>query len=439
MNLEKTSKRKRGVVLTAKGWHKLQQGNILESNWGDRYSFGELSDRANIDRRTVAKILSRKQGVDRRTLQMFFEAFSLELEEQDYIVPNQNYTSSEASLSRNERVPDRFPCGPVPLNSNLYIERPPVENLAYEEIRHPGSLVRIKAPRHMGKSSLMLRTIDVAASMDYRTVQVDFQLADEAVFANSNKFLRWFCYNIVRQLGIEPNLDNYWDEEIGSKVSCTVYFQEYLLEQIDSPLLLALNEVNIIFEHEEISRDFLPLLRFWYEQAKLDETFQKLRVVVAHSTEVYVSLNINQSPFNVGLALDLPEFNLEQVIELALRHGLNWVEDASEAKQLMAMVGGHPYLIRLALYYLSKQETLLESLLQEAPTQSGIYIQHLRSQSAALQKQTELAEAFQQVIKAKEPIRIAPMLTYKLDSMGLVKIVGDTVVPSCRLYQLYFD
>jgi hypothetical protein len=48
-----------------------------------------------------------------------------------------------------------LPGDPLPFNSCFYIERPPVESDAYAELLKPGSLIRIKAPRHMGKSSLM--------------------------------------------------------------------------------------------------------------------------------------------------------------------------------------------------------------------------------------------------------------------------------------------
>ncbi|MBG0748317.1 MAG: AAA-like domain-containing protein [Planktothrix agardhii KL2] len=34
------------------------------------------------------------------------------------------------------------------------------------------------------------------------------------------------------KLKIPPNLDNYWEENMGSKVSCTIYFEAYLFSTI---------------------------------------------------------------------------------------------------------------------------------------------------------------------------------------------------------------
>lgn len=196
-----------------------------------------------------------------------------------------------------------IPGGSVPLNSFFYIERPPIEERTYTEINKPGSLIRIKAPSKMGKTSLMHRILTHAKQTGVHTVQIGLQRADSQVFTSLEKFLRWFCANVSRQLNLEIRLDDYWDEDIGSKVSCTLYLQEYLLEKIDAPVVLALDEVNRIFEYPEISRDFLPLLRSWYEDASELEIWRKLRLIVVHATEAYIPLDINQSPFNVGLPL----------------------------------------------------------------------------------------------------------------------------------------
>ena len=330
-----------------------------------------------------------------------------------------------------------FPNGPVPLDSSFYIQRPPVEELVYAELLKPGSVTRIKAPRKMGKSSLLLRMLARATTEGYRAVTLDFQQADETIFSSLNKFLRWFCANIARQLNLKPLLDDYWDEDMGSKVSCTIYLEGYLLEQINSPLVLALNEVNLLFEHPKIAREFLPLLRFWHEQAKQVEILQKLRLIVVHSTEIYVSLNINQSPFNVGLPIKLKPFTWEQVQELARRHQLNWTT-GNQAQQLMAMVGGHPYLVRLALYYLSVREITLEKLLREAPTEAGIYRDHLRGHWGMLQKQPELATAIKEVVTAKQNVQLKSLVAYKLDSLGLIFLEEGECTPSCPLYRQYF-
>ncbi|MBW4616624.1 MAG: AAA-like domain-containing protein [Desmonostoc vinosum HA7617-LM4] len=336
-----------------------------------------------------------------------------------------------------------FPSGPVPLDSPLYINRPPLEELVCDEIMQPGCLLRIKAPRKMGKSSLLNRMIAHAKEQGCQIVYLDFREADEDVFASLDKFLRWFCVNASRQLNLMPSLDDFWDVDMGSKVSCKIYFEGYLLQYVgDSPLVLALNEVHQVFEHPKIAQDFLPMLRFWHEQAKQDQIWQKLRLVVVHTTEIYIQLKLNQSPFNVGVTVTLPPFTLKQVQNLAQSYGVDWSKNSQGAQclaPLHAMIGGHPYLVNLALYHLCQGKMNLEALLQTASTPSGIYSQHLRELLTLLQKEPQLMLAMEQVIAVDEQVELDAIAAYKLESMGLVQLDGNHACVSCELYRLYFN
>ncbi|MBD2165550.1 AAA-like domain-containing protein [Calothrix membranacea FACHB-236] len=336
-----------------------------------------------------------------------------------------------------QEISPSYPSGSVPLNSPFYIQHSTIEAQAYAEITKPGALVRIKAPRERGKTSLMLRMLNYANSQGYRTVSLNLEQIDYTILSDLNRFLRWLCANVSHQLQLQPRLNDYWDDDIGSKVSCTLYFRNYLLEQLNSPVVLALDEVNKIFEHPQVAKDFFPMLRSWYEEAKRIPSWQKLRLIVVHSTEVYVPLQLNQSPFNVGLPIQLSKFSLEQVQQLAQRYGIDW--NAQEAHQLMALIGGHPALVHLALYHLSCGDVSMAQLLQFAPTSTGIYSHHLQHHWAVLEQQPELAAALYTVMNAAEPVQIEPILGYKLSSMGLIELYGNKVTLSCQLYRQYFE
>lgn len=340
-------------------------------------------------------------------------------------------------IDTNQDISPRYPSGSVPLGSPFYIERVPIQEQVYQEIRKPGALVRIKAPKEMGKTSLLLRILDSARRLGYRTVSLNLEQVDQTILSDLNQFLRWLCANTARQLQLKPILDDYWDEDLGSKISCTSYFQEYLLESVATPLVLALDEVNQIFEHPFVAKDFLPLLRSWYEEAKTLPIWQKLRLIVVHSTEIYVPLQLNQSPFNVGLPVQLEGISLEEVKQLAQHYELDWTE--GEAQQLMNLVDGHPALVNIVLFHLSLGEGTLVQLLESAHSSSGIYRHHLQRHSAALEEQPELASALHTVMNATEPVPLEPNLAYKLSSMGLIKPLGRKMIPGCELYRQYFQ
>jgi hypothetical protein len=330
-----------------------------------------------------------------------------------------------------------FPNGSVPLNSPFYVERVPHDSRCYQEVVKPGALIRIKGPRRMGKTSLMNRILVHAHQQGYKTALLDFQQAEESVLNDLNKLLRWFCASLTRQLKLEPKLDEYWDEDLGSKMSCTLYVQEYLLESISNPLVLALEKVSLLFERATVAQEFLTLLRSWYERAKVDPIWQQLRLVLVQSTEVYIPLDINQSPFNVGLGIELEPFTPQQIQDLAQRHGL--ILSVDQLAQLMQLLAGHPYLIRLMLYQLARQELTLEELVRTATTDTGIYSDHLHRHLRNLQQHPELLAAFSRVLSTTESVELDQVQGFKLQRMGLVNLQGNRVRISCDLYRIYFS
>jgi hypothetical protein len=105
---------------------------------------------------------------------------------------------------------------------------------------------------------------------------------------------------------------------------------------------------------------------------------------------------------------------------------------------LQEMVGGHPYLVQRAIYYLSRQEITFEQLLQTAYTESGIYSDHLRGHLWNLREHPELAMAMKKVVETTNSVQLETMQSFKLQSLGLVRLDGNNVKPWCNLYARYF-
>ncbi len=336
-------------------------------------------------------------------------------------------------------APPELPEGQVELASRFYIERPPIEARCYETIVQPGALIRIKAPKQMGKTSLMSRILHCAEMQGSRAIALNFQLASKQIFTNLDTFLQWFCAGVGLALGQVDSLSNCWQlaDIIGSNLCCKAYFEQYLLSENLPPLTLGLDEVDRIFEYPEIADDFLGLLRALHEESKRSEKWKKFRLILVHSTEVYIPLDMNKSPFNVGLPIELPEFNPQQVEELARRHGIDC--DENQVQQLMDLVGGHPFLVRLAMYHIACGDITLDMLIQDAATEAGIYSAHLRRHLWNLDKYPDVKLAFGQVLTAAKSVRLPSEHAFKLNSMGLVKLDGNHCIPRCKLYREYFS
>lgn len=424
----------RSVIL-----RKDKQEKVLLRISGEFFSQQDFAEDLGIAASTISNFVNFKP-VDRRYFVQICEKLNLnwrdcavlpEQSESEELQPTPQNPPSNTTLD--------YPSGQMSVDSPFYIERPPIEERCYEEISKPGSLIRIKAPRQMGKSSLLAKIQHRAKQQGDRTVYLSLQVAAQKCFSDIDTFLKWFCASVTLALDLTPKLDKHWDlaNLVGGNLCCQEYFERYLLPEINQPLTLGLDEVDKVFEYPDISSDFFGLLRVLHEESKQRTIWKKLRLVIVHSTEVYVPINLNQSPFNVGLPVELPEFTVEQVHHLAQLHQLNWSD--REVLQLMKMVGGHPFLVRLALYHVARQDMTLAQLLQTAPTTTGIYSTYLRRLESILEQHPELEAGLKQIITTTQDTQLSKKTGSKLNALGLISIQDNEVLPSCELYRQYFS
>jgi AAA-like domain/CHAT domain len=324
----------------------------------------------------------------------------------------------------------------VEINGYFHIIRPRLERRCYEEVSKPGMLIRIKSPEKMGKSLMMGRVLDYVKQQGYRTAVIDLREANQDLFLDINQFLQWLCAYVSDQLNIDQNPEENWKKFLGANPNCTKYFEKHFLTGEAEPLVLAFDNFDCIFDHSNIETDFCGLLRGWFEKVNTSQVWGNLRQVIVYSQESYATKDINQSPFNVGLPIELGELDASQVLALANAYGLTWT--IAETNELMDMVGGHPYLVQLALDPIAHQDIGLDELLRMAPTDEGMYRDYLNERLQSLEKNSLLVEAMKQVVNADSAVRLSSKEAFKLDSMGLIKRLGNNIVPRCNLYRLYF-
>ena len=336
----------------------------------------------------------------------------------------------------NENI--AFPEGSVALSSSFYIERPRIESVCYETIIKPGSLIRIKGAKWMGKTSLVNRILKQGRASQQKIVYLDFDSVERSIVGNLDKLLRWLCVMVSRQLRLENKVKEYWDTDIlGSNDNCTVYFEEYILAETDSAIAFALDNIDKLFSYERVIEDFFGMLRSWHERGKTHDCWSQLRLILSHSTEVYIPLDINQSPFNAGIPILLEEFDASQVEALAYLYQLDW--DKSQIAQLMDLVGGHPYLVRLAMYQIKTSDLTIKQFLGRATSEMEIYSDPLRRLLNTLKQSPTLTSAFAKVVESAEPVALDSLQIYQLHSIGLIQHQQNLVFPRCKLYRDYFN
>lgn len=325
------------------------------------------------------------------------------------------------------------PEGTMDSESDFYVERPS-DAIALKTIVQRGVTIAIKGPRQVGKSSLLIRTIEAAVNAGKRVAFLDFQLFDKAALTNAELFFRQFCIWLTDVLEMADRVDEYWNTPLGNTQRCTRYVGRYILKELGNPLVLAMDEVDKVFD-ADFRSDFFGMLRSWHNSRATTPIWKQLDLTLVTSTEPYQLIDdLNQSPFNVGQVIELGDFTPEQVADLNRRHGspLN----SNEERQLIALLGGHPYLIRRSLYLITSQQITTAELFANATTDNGCFGDHLRHHLSLLHNKTELIESLLQVIR--QNTCSDKQIFWRLRGAGLVREEGRVVLPRCQLYADYF-
>lgn len=358
----------------------------------------------------------------------------------------------EAFLKKYERLNESHPIvngsknidaidvlGPLKNDSRYYIPRSNLDSLVTSIISKKGQLLRIRGPKQSGKTTLLANNLDICYSEIFYPCLIDCRLADSRVLGDLSKFLKWLCIIVGRFLGLENRLNDYWDDLLGANSATTDYFAFYLLNKIDSPLVLALDNVDILFEYDHISQDFFGLLRSWHEKSRCgfgrDKIWSQLTLILSYSTSQYINLNINQSPFNIGTLVEIPAFTKAEVFQLINRYELTL--DNEVLDQITDWLGGHPYLIHMAFRYMKQTQSEWDCIYQNNNFNKSIYKDHLSDLLKILSKYNLLL-FYQDIIEGEDKISPHTDEIFFLHSLNLVKFSNEIILPSCTLYREFF-
>jgi hypothetical protein len=326
-----------------------------------------------------------------------------------------------------------IPSGTMKPESRFYVERN-ADTIALQTIVQQSVTIPIKGPRQVGKSSLLMRIIQAARNAGKRVAYLDFQQLNNSVLNDEELFFRHFCSWISDELELEDKVEEYFNRNLTTIQRVDRYLQRYILKGLGHPLVLAMDEVDRVFD-TKFRNDFFGMLRSWHNNRAIYPSLDKLDLVLVTSTEPYQLINdLNQSPFNVGQIIELEDFTPEQVAQLNRRH--NSPFDNNTLQQLLRLLGGHPFLVRKALYLVASGQITPTELFANATAASGPFGDHLRRLLSLLYDKQELIQGLLLVISQN----ICPdrQIFWRLQGSGLVRASGQSVLPRCQLYAEYF-
>ena len=288
----------------------------------------------------------------------------------------------------------------------------------------------------MGKSSLLVRTLSTALDLGKRCALIDFQMLGQDTLRSGSTFFRRLAESVADQLELSHDVAQFWDAGLSDPQNFTRYMEKQILQPLNAPFVLAIDEADILFQAEFLW-DFFGMLRSWHNARAnplKKTTWKKFDLVLVTSTEPYLFIDRDhESPFNVGEVLALSDFSLERVQQLNTLH--NSPLFPPEVDRLYELLHGQPYLTRKAFYVVKSGLTPVQ-LFAQAPDDGGPFGDHLRNYFLRLLNYPELAAALKQVALGRGCSD--GKLAYRLQGAGLVRSEAGKVVPRCSLYESYF-
>ena len=266
---------------------------------------------------------------------------------------------------------------------------------------------------------------------------IDFQQFGPAAFESAGNLLLAMAELIAYQLELSSAPHEKWNDLLSPGSNCERFLRREVLADEESYFVLALDEVDRLFNHDYASEIF-GLFRSWHNLRALDPSgpWSRLTIAIAYATEAHLFISdMNQSPFNVGTRLTLEDFTLEQLAELNGRYG-NPLVDNKELIRFQQLVGGHPYLSQRGLYEICKRKTTFAELEKHADQDDGAFGDHLNRLLLSLQQDQNLLEELRGFLLSSSTLSNSAF--YRLRSAGVLS--GDTADdsrPRCDLYARY--
>jgi hypothetical protein len=355
---------------------------------------------------------------------------------------------------------------PISENSDLtYVPHISLEEFCHKLIEEERGLLRIQASPKMGKTALLSRLIKHSEAQGHRVASVNCEDTEASDRKDLDTFLQWFCIKICSELEMPisyvkkgsnnikekvaiRNIDDfkeYWEclDWGNAKSKCKKFFQAHLLSQ-DSILVLGIDNMeDTLFDNKDVFTDFLMMLANWHREAVINSDWRNLCQILVCNQD-YPNLN-HSSPFNPGTIIKIPEFNLEQIQELVQKYNLTI--PIEKIMELTNLVGGHPYLLDIALTQIARGTKTIEDIIQEGSSTIGIYGKYLQDWSSFLAAQPEALTILRKVssgVKIEKSSQGKDLDTIsRLNRLGLVKWAeektGHVLVAQCKLYQEYFQ
>jgi DNA-binding SARP family transcriptional activator len=323
-------------------------------------------------------------------------------------------------------------------DSPYYIAREADERVG-RALERSESIILLKGPRETGKSSLVARGLREARLRGSLTLLTDFQ----AIARQDFDSLETLCRSLIAHLSeqMEPGDTEAPEADYRPQMAATTnlerFVQRRLLNGYARRIVWALDRVDRLFD-TPCGGDLFSLLRSWHDRRAYPQYagWRRLTIIVACATEARLYIpDLDRSPFNVGITVELSDLDHEQVLALHGRYG-EPLERTADLEAVFHLLGGHPFLTSRAFALLSARSLSVGELMATADQDDGPFGGHLRRTLDTVTDAPALCAAVRAALAGRG---CREEEFYRLRSAGI--LAGPSSAEArlrCELYARYF-
>ncbi|MDV3348018.1 AAA-like domain-containing protein [Leptothoe sp. LEGE 181152] len=199
--------------------------------------------------------------------------------------------------------------------------------------------------RQMGKSSLRVQTTQrlkakgIACGVIEVSAIVEHGMTSEAWYLG-------IIRRLSRSLGIKLKVIPWWQDraELSPIQRFSEFIEDVLLKEIQQPIVIFIDEIDSLFQFD-FSDDFFSLIRYFYQERAEQPDYRRLTItLIGVATPSELISARDRTPFNIGTAIQLRGFTLEEAKPLST--GLAHLSEYSEGliQCILRWTGGQPFL-----------------------------------------------------------------------------------------------